>query len=299
MTTNQALAVKLLSRGDSIEIRDGRLVIEAASGDPVPEDWMAKNSGGLALEILRAIGLDAFYYDGYATGNYQVSESGKSAPGLTLNMVSALTEERAFTIFNVSLTRARTTSAGKKGDPLPRGRFRLKHKKGFNPKQHAFYQFWKSTDLRMPRMSAFHEYMGNLRGVLFTSSRHPTKEGRLIAGDMCALNLTPTQVRSAILTDNPPTIHRQATDKPPTNVTDKETAQTPTTKGNQPVLTTRQNSCVNKLISKEGNKRLLYSLNNPIHREPVNQVTPGRGGDVNDHQPVNADWWCSYDGQTT
>lgn len=300
MTTNQALAVKLLSRGDSMEIRHGRLVIEAASGVPVPEDWMAKHSDGLALEILRAVGLEAFYYTGYATSNNRVSENGAREGGLNLNMESALTVEYASTIFNVSLERARSTSAGNKGDPLPRGHFRLKHDKGRDPKQHAFYRFWKSTDLKMPKMSSFHEYMGNLSGILFTSDRHASKKGKLVASQMRALNLSPTQVRNAILTDKAPTNYRQATDKAPTNVTDKETTQTHATKGNQPVLTAGQNNCVNKVISKEGNKRFLHSINTPTHGDHSHQVTDNARAPKAANEPRldDADWWRSYDGDT-
>lgn len=287
MTTTQRLVVKLLERGDTVSIRDGRLVIEAASRSHVPAYWMAEHYDDLVREILRAVGVEAFYYVDYSTNTHRVSGNGARNSGLTLRMESALTGEDSFTIFNVSLGRARTTPAGNKNDPLPRGHFRLRHKKGQDPKQHAFYQFWKSTDLRMPKMSSFHEYMGNLRGILFVAGRHPGIKGKLVASEMRALNLTPTQVRNTILTDKGPTSHGQTTDKPPTNVTDKETAQTLTTKGNQPDLTTGQNNCSNKVIREYGSKGYIP----PVYRPHIGR---GAEGKIRSDDPDLTSWLDAY-----
>lgn len=88
---------------------------------------------------------DAFRYEGYSAGRY---EEHKSA-GVTLRFTSVLTGETAYAIFNVDLTRKRTTVGGKAGAPLPAGEFRV------GERSH-FYKFWQGTGLPLPeRMQRF------------------------------------------------------------------------------------------------------------------------------------------------
>ena len=82
----ECLATKLLSRGDTVSIEQGRLIIQSASGKPVPVEWLIESTPEVCRAILKESGLDAFEYVSYHTGHY-----GKhKAPGVTLQFVSVL-----------------------------------------------------------------------------------------------------------------------------------------------------------------------------------------------------------------
>ncbi|TGD72634.1 hypothetical protein E4634_14015 [Mangrovimicrobium sediminis] len=74
-----------------------------------------------------------------------------------------LTGADAYTIFNVQISRARTTKHGKKDSPLPPGHFRVQ-------KGSKFLLFWNRTGLPTPRrLSSFHDYMTKLKPLVFVS----------------------------------------------------------------------------------------------------------------------------------
>ncbi|UTW07873.1 hypothetical protein [Pseudomonas benzenivorans] len=208
---------RLLAQGDSVSIERGQLVIHPASGKPVPANWMAQHNLTLTLQILSAVGVDAYLYRSHATGRYGRHKQG----GLTLQFQSVIGRADAYTIFNVELTRARDTAAGKKGSPLPAGQFRIS-------KDYQLYHFWQATCLPMPRrLSALHDYMGKLKGILFTASLTAYRtDARLDTRTLLALNIPAPVVRLAVLPDNSRTIVGQGPDNSRTRTSDKEIAPT-------------------------------------------------------------------------
>jgi hypothetical protein len=246
----ECLVTKLLSRGDTVSIQQGRLIIQPASGKPVPVEWLIESTPDICRAILKASGLDAFEYIGYHSGHY-----GKhKAPGVTLQLVSVVTGEAAYAIFNADLTRQRTTAKGVAGTALPKGQFRV------GERSH-FYKFWQSTGLPLPkRLAAFHDYMGNLKGIMFTGT---VLDGRLQAGNISPLGVPAKHVLTTILPDNCHTTPGQLPDKPQTSQPDNETAVSHATQGFQPIQTACVSNHGNTVISKQGNKV-----------SPINSLTP-------------------------
>jgi len=99
----ECLATKLLSRGDTVSIERGQLVIQPASGKPVPPEWINTNRARLCREALISLGLDAFEYTDYSTGHYGKTRSA----GITLRFVSLVNGESVYAVFNADLTRQR------------------------------------------------------------------------------------------------------------------------------------------------------------------------------------------------
>jgi len=154
----ECLATKLLSRGDTVSIELGQLVIQPASGKPVPPEWVSTNRARICRKVLISLGMDAFEYTDYSTGHYGKTRSA----GITLRFVSLVNGESVYAVFNADLTRQRNTAAAKAGALLPRGQFRI-------GKRSHFYKFWMGTGLPFPRrLSAMHDYMGKLRSVMLT-----------------------------------------------------------------------------------------------------------------------------------
>lgn len=237
----ECLAAKLLRRGDTVSIELGRLAIQPASGKPVPPEWIAANTARLCREVLMAVGMDAFEYTDYSTGHYGKTRSA----GVTLRFVSVVSGQSAYAVFNADLTRQRNTTSVKAGAPLPKGQFRI-------GKRSHFYKFWMGTGVPFPRrLSAMHDYMGKLRGILFTGA---LSGDRVDAGSLAPINLSAAQLRSAILPDNSRTTSGQAPDNSRTSVPDKETPTAQAPCGLQRNQTTCVSNHENKLIRKDDNK---------------------------------------------
>jgi hypothetical protein len=200
---NSMLAT-LLSRGDKVSIVKGRLTIEPKSSNAVPSDWLANHKQSIIIDCLRSVGVSAFRYTGYSTGQYN---GGKFA-GITLQFEDVLTGGSAFACFNAIVKRQRNGKHGRMGEPLPAGEFRVKPNSIFN-------QFWDSTGLAKP--PRYYDRMGNLSGLLFTAEFR--EKEKLINGSIKPLNipvdqLSPTTKRQ--LSDN------QATTKERLSPTTKE-----------------------------------------------------------------------------
>jgi len=100
-------------------------------------------------------------YESYSTGRYGPKNCYQ---GVTLHFICNETHDIYYVIFNVNLDRTRNIGSHLKGTPLPKGRFRVSRRS-------AFFQFWVRAGLPIPpRLSAFHDYMGNLKGRTFTAS---------------------------------------------------------------------------------------------------------------------------------
>lgn len=237
---------KLLSRGDEIGIERGRLVIRPISGMPVPSNWFEEHSPALIREVLSTLGVEAYEYCGYTTGHY----GSRKLPGLTMQFQSAVTDESNYAIFNAELTRSRSTEAGKKGAPLPAGHFRV-------GKRSHLYRFWQSTGLPEPkRLAALHDYMGNLRGILFMADRTEGHQNRLDAGSLQPLSVPALDLRRAFLPDSLRTVPGQVPDNIQTRVPDKDSAQALAVRGFQPKATTCHWSYGKAVISEHGNKEI-------------------------------------------
>jgi hypothetical protein len=230
---------KLLARGDEISIERGQLVIRPSSGMPVPLDWQDKYSPTLLREILLTLGMEAYEYGGYSTGLY----GHHKAAGVTVQFPSFVDGMKTHAIFNANLNRDRTTKAGAKGTPLPKGHFRI------SPRSH-FFQFWQSTGLSTPkRLSSLHDYLGNLRGILFAADMVTGRENRLDTGTLRPLSITTAEVRKAFQPDNGRTNTGQVTDKCRTVVPDKDLAPAQKNQGFQPNPSACAEKHVKTLIS--------------------------------------------------
>lgn len=231
----ESLLERLLIKGDLVAIENGGLKLEPASGKPVPSEWLAHHQDQIITEILTRTGVDAFVFEDYSTGSYVAGQGG----GVTLQFTGLLTGSNPYVIFNANLKRSRKTKSGKKGSPLPKGQFHV-------GKRSHFYKFWKATGLRMPtRLSVFHDYMGNLKGLLFTGDFQ--KETRLNAETVRPLNITHAQTIAAFndlnMPDNCHTTSRQFPDNSQTRVPDKEIKQPPTQQGFQAISGAGKNKC--------------------------------------------------------
>lgn len=229
MFVDVPLAFKLLQRGDEIYIAGGRLVIHSKSGKPVPDEWFKEKSHDLTCDILNKTNTEAFIYESYSTGQY----GSKRYSGVTLQFTSLLSGNEAFAIFNADLKRLKTTSKGKKGEPLPEGQFRVGKKSGF-------YKFWNQTGLDLPpRLSSFHDYMGNLKSWLFTGDY---RQGKKLSNEsLKPLNISYSEILKAFqLADQPDrarTIGIQKPDKCHTKVPYKESVESYAPHRVQPNLT--------------------------------------------------------------
>lgn len=234
---------RMLARGDAVSIAHGRLIIQLASGNSIPEDMFQQYAPELIQQILQAVGTDAFHYLSYTTGRY---DGGKNQ-GLTMQLQNVITGADAYAIFNVELSRSRSIKAGKEGDPLPKKRFRVSTR-------HQLYKFWLTTGLNVPALAAFHDYMGNLRGILISAS--PTEgagDGRLIATTMQALNLSASVIRQAVLAQNSHTAAAQHPHSSHTTMPHKESAPAQQSRGLQPFSSTGEENHGKAVIRRSGN----------------------------------------------
>ncbi|WP_338136977.1 hypothetical protein [Pseudomonas lactis] len=240
-----------------MSIEHGRIVIQPASGKPVPPEWISSNAPEICRTVLVAIGVDAFRYAGYSTGRYGEHKS----PGLTLRFTSVLTGETAYAIFNVDLTRKRTTTGGKAGAPLPSGEFRVGERSGF-------YKFWLSTGLQVPeRMQRFHKCMGKLSSVLLAGT---VIKHRFDVQSLQPVAITSDQVSMAVLGHNFGTTKAQLRHKEGTSSGHKETATAQAEQGLQQISTTCVSNYENKLTRRDDNKTASIA-DLPTHKPPQDQ----------------------------
>ncbi|MBF6040221.1 hypothetical protein H8F22_15200 [Pseudomonas sp. P154a] len=233
---------KLLSRGDEIRIELGRLVIRPSSGKPVPQDWMDKHSPALLREILHTMGIDAYEYGGYSTGKF----GHQKASGVAIQLPSFVDGLDTHAIFNAELNRDRTTKAGAKGSDLPKGHFRI-------GKRSHLYRFWQSTGLPTPkRLSSLHDYLGNLRGILFVADLVVGQTKRLDTASLRPLAITFAEVHNAFQPDNYRTISGQPAGNCRTKVPDKVSAPDQQNQGLQGNQTTGTENHGKTVISKDG-----------------------------------------------
>ncbi|SEA16435.1 hypothetical protein [Microbulbifer marinus] len=173
------LVVDLLERGYKVAVVRGRLLIDPA----LPIDEFEVNFESMAAEIVDKCGINGFLYQDYKTGRYGEHK----AEGITLQFLSLRNGgSPAYMIFNANLSRARTSKYGAAGSPLPGKQFRI-------TRNHLFYSFWIAAGQPLPpRLSSFHDYMGNLQGLIFTGKY--SKEQRIQKDTLRPLSLTHDQI---------------------------------------------------------------------------------------------------------
>jgi len=182
----------LLTRGDELEIVDGRLSIIAKSGFPVPETWLKLHEDKLVYELVRQMAIEVLVYESYSTGRYGV----KHHSGVNLQFINLLTGDSRYAVFNADLDRVKATKKGPIGSPLPSGQFRV-------GKRSKFFRFWLNANQPLPpRLSSFHDYMGNLKNTLFTGI--VDRDERLDKQSIKLLNITYVQIVAAFFQRNLP-----------------------------------------------------------------------------------------------
>ncbi|RON45085.1 hypothetical protein BK666_16880 [Pseudomonas frederiksbergensis] len=251
---------KLLARGDEISIEVGRLVIRPSSGKSVPQEWRDIHSPALLGEILLTLGAEAYEYGGYSTGLYGPHKAG----GVTVQFPSFVGGMKTHAIFNADLNRERTTKAGAKGSPLPKGHFRI------SPRSHLF-QLWQSTGLSTPKsLTSLHDYLGNLRGILFSADMVAGRKNRLDTGTLRPLSITTAEVRKAFQPDNGRTTTGQVTDNCRTVVPDRDAAPAQQNQGFQPKPSACAKNYVKTLIS----TNVYTTATVPVHsrKQPAEQT---------------------------
>ncbi|MBA1265315.1 hypothetical protein [Stutzerimonas stutzeri] len=209
----QPLLNTLFEADTSISIDCGQIVIVSQNGLQTTKLQQDLNSQ-LTKELLELLQIEAFVYTSYSVGVYD-----KKFPGLTLQFLSETSGESYYTIFNVEITRKRTTRSGKKGELLPAGHFHV-------GKRSLFYYFWHSTALAYPaRLSSFHDYLGNLGKILFSAEKVPDRPGRLGKTSLRPLSVPAEVIRRRFLADNDRTISGHGPDNEQTSVPDNTRAQ--------------------------------------------------------------------------
>lgn len=208
-TRPQPMLNALIESGASVSIEFGQINIVNQDGSKINE-LLHYLHQDLFQEVLELLQIDAFSYIGYSVGNY-----GNKHPGLTLQFISVVTGDSYYVIFNVDITRLRTTKSGRKGQLLPAGHFRV-------GKRSLFCSFWHSTQLKFPaRLSAFHDYLGNLRNMLFTAEEVPNRPGRLSKQTLRPLSVPAEVISARLLADTSRTSAGQLPDNRQTSVPDR------------------------------------------------------------------------------
>lgn len=290
MSGNRALLTNLIRRCDLLAVEAGQIVLLPASGDQATADsWLREHYSEVLAEILATTGRRAFRYHSYDVGRY----GSKLGSGITLQFSDEVTEQGYFCCFNVSLTRDRSTRFGKSGDPLPGRQFRAS-------KNTKFTKFWQRSGLPLPRgrSAAFHDYMGNLRGVVLTGCLAEGHNEKLDKDSVEVLSIAFAEIMSALHADSgcgdsagqqPDSIRTTAgqyPDKTRSRTPDKHPAPAQEPRAFQPISTTGENNYGNKVNGNKGkgNTGNPYPLS--PHLSGIYKIDPK-------HQSID-DWLGDY-----
>jgi hypothetical protein len=223
---------KLIKRGDRVAIVNGRLQLDPVSGQEVPADWLKHNYVELVTAILHITNHRGLILTDFSTGFYSSFRQG----GVTLFFDEVNSWQPRYSIFNVRLTRVRSTAHGKEGDRLRGKQFRVGRKSNF-------YIFWVKSRLSVPpRLSSFHDYMGNLKNLVFTSDGQPANDGRIQNEDIHLLSISHSEI-CAFFEDKTHTTYKQLTANCHTKYPDKQSEAGRSTKGFPRDSTTCDSQC--------------------------------------------------------
>jgi hypothetical protein len=269
-----SLLHRLLSRGDIVSLENGELFLQPASGETVPAAWLCQNKDQLLSQAVTQLGIIALKYQSHSPGRYGEHR----ADGLTLQFCGVGTDSAPYAIFNVSLNRVRDSKNAKAGSPLPKGKFTV-------GKKSLFRQFWRNTGLKTPpRLSSFHDYMGKLKGLVFTAEY--TKGERLNAATLHPLNVSHEQLLAAFNLTNmpykPQTIPIQYPDNSHTRLPYKDYLESQQPQGLQPIPGTGEFDCGTSKQGDTGTRGSVFPISTTIAR-PEEQSTE--------------EWYADYDGQ--
>jgi hypothetical protein len=292
----------LLSRGDCVAVEHGRLVIRPSSGNAVPSEWLNQHRHQLVAEIAQLIGMDAFAYRSYKTGLYGRHLAG----GLNLTYRNVRDDAKCSVIFNVELTRERTTKHGQAGEPLPTLHFRV-------TENHAFVGFWKALGLPLPLrgLTTFHDCMGKLSGMFITGRANAS--GKLSNSSITPLCISAADIKAAnskqsnlpdnrpIISrqspDNYPITSRQSPDNYPISIPDKNVPQTQVTQDLERYSGTCANSHVlSKQVSTFKEQRVIDNDSLSPTNSPEDQTTEEWLSDYNNHVPCTESAYASAKG---
>lgn len=263
MKVDNSLLRRLLTKGHIVSISDGMVCLETSSESLIPDDWLSENGDQLIIDAATILGVVALRYEAYSTGNYGEHRKG----GLTLQFSEFASGSDSHVIFNADLTRVRNGKRGSSGSPLPKGQFRIGRKS-------HFYKFWKNTDLKIPpRLSSFHDYMGNLKQLVFTGEYG--KGDRLDASTLRPLNVTHQQLVDAAslsnIPDNSRTTPGQTPDNCQTRSPYKETPEIQQSQGLRPFSTAcKDNYGTSKQVDTD---RSMNVITMHTHKRPIDQST--------------------------
>jgi len=220
----------------------GRLVIKPKSKAEVPSDWLQSNHDGIVSDIADLTGVCAFRYTSFNTGKYDRHK----AAGINLRFDNLINGTDAYVIFNVDLTRQRTTKQGMKGEPLPGKRFTVGGKS-------KFHTFWNNSGLKEPdKRTKYSSYMGKLKSIIFTGvyDKGDLKRTRLDKDSLLSLAVSHHELLS-LIKNKPCTTDEQGVNNTCTTSMNKEIGASQQPRGLQPDSATGENKYGNKVIRKE------------------------------------------------
>lgn len=246
MITHSIDLADLVSRGDLVAIDDGKLIIKRAGGELIPEIKYEPYLDSLVTQILILTNKEGFTFTGYSTH----ATTKRSEDMLVLQFDPLTGSKGVYAAFNVSLKSTRKSNRKPAGSKLP--------DKQFNPpKLGAFVKFWKRSGLLIPkgnRYTIFHEYMGNLKRVIYTGDINKNKFEN---GSIKPLNVSheaiANKINALLMTGYSRTKHGLLTDKGRTSDTDKEPDESQLDRAFLPI----SNACAfhhsNKVIRERSN----------------------------------------------
>lgn len=189
---------KLIRRGDRFSINKGRLQIVPESGGVVPGDWLKKHERQITTEILEKLNMDALIYLGFDKGVFRGRYE-----GIHLQFESLLKSTSHYCLFNAEVKYCR---GPKIGQLLPGKQFRV-------GKRSEFLKFWRRIGLEPPqRRGSFHDYMGNLKSLLFTA--RPSENEKLEKQTLGPLSISHDEVQAAFVDVPPYSNHTEAIQVP-------------------------------------------------------------------------------------
>jgi len=203
------LLSKLINRKDNISITNGRLVIEPASGKPIPDDWLEENWFDIVKDAALLTGRNCFSYQ-----EHKIVKNYFPDVSIRLEFISLVTGESIPMFFKVHTERAKDSKYGKKGNQLPQGSWRL-------PSNSGLRTIWPFPKPR--RNSEYCEKIWQFKHLIFDGNITP--KGKLSKDTFKPLEIAMSEITSATrrqLIGNTSATDRQTSrqEKPVTQITE-------------------------------------------------------------------------------
>jgi hypothetical protein len=268
MSQNNSVLALLLHRGDVVAIVNGKVIIESASGLPVPDEYIDKNGRDIMIDAINSMGVKAYRYTSYKTGSYGDHMAG----GITLQFANIITGETAYTCFNVNLKTIRKTKQKKVGSDLPTGQFSVTKRMSFN-------KFWCESGLPQPKsLTRFHRCMGKLKSVIYTAQ--VDRYEKLDKTTIRPLNISYAQLKLGHSLDISRT---QGGHKEGISAGHKESTPAQPNYGLAPNQSACDTKYGNKVIREHGNTGSVSS----ISKAPIDQTVDEWLNDYINHEPFS------------